>query len=112
MSRPPGSDTPAKTGSSSASALVRARSKAASVCGISPKPCARARASVRSASSDSLSLAFVEFDLQYDIREKVQQVRERVAAVRGELPLDIEPPIITTITQISGNASLRCRSTR
>ena len=48
--------------------------------------------SLRSASSDGLALLFVEFELSYDIQEKAQQVRERVAAVRGELPPDIEPP--------------------
>jgi HAE1 family hydrophobic/amphiphilic exporter-1 len=53
--------------------------------------------SLRSASSDALSLLFVEFELQYDIQEKSQQVRDRVAAVRGELPLDIEPPVIDRV---------------
>jgi HAE1 family hydrophobic/amphiphilic exporter-1 len=52
---------------------------------------------LRSASSDGLSLIFVEFELSYDIREKAQQVRERVAAVRAELPRDIEPPVIDRI---------------
>jgi HAE1 family hydrophobic/amphiphilic exporter-1 len=50
--------------------------------------------SLRSASSDSLSLLFIEFELEYDIREKTQQVRDRVAAVRAELPRDIDPPVI------------------
>ena len=49
---------------------------------------------LRSASSDGLSLLFIEFELSYDIQEKAQQVRERVAAVRGELPADLEPPVI------------------
>ena len=52
---------------------------------------------LRSASSDGLSLIFVEFELGYDIREKAQQVRERVAAVRAELPRDIEPPVIDRV---------------
>ncbi len=49
---------------------------------------------LRSASSDSLSLLFVEFELEYDIREKAQQVRDKVAEVRGELPRDVEPPVV------------------
>jgi HAE1 family hydrophobic/amphiphilic exporter-1 len=53
--------------------------------------------SLRSSSSDALTLLFVEFELQYEIQEKSQQVRERVAAVRGELPLDIEPPVIDRV---------------
>jgi HAE1 family hydrophobic/amphiphilic exporter-1 len=52
---------------------------------------------LRSASSESLTLIFVEFELQYDILEKSQQVRERVSAVRGDLPLDLEPPVIDRV---------------
>ncbi len=53
--------------------------------------------SLHSASSDSLSLIFVEFELEYDIREKSQEVRDKVAAVRGELPEDVEPPVVDRI---------------
>jgi HAE1 family hydrophobic/amphiphilic exporter-1 len=53
--------------------------------------------SLRSASSDSLSLLWIEFELEYDIQEKAQQVREKVAAVRGELPDDVEPPVIERV---------------
>ena len=52
---------------------------------------------LRSASSDSLSLLFIEFELEYDIQEKAQEVRERVAAVRAELPVDAEPPVIDRV---------------
>jgi HAE1 family hydrophobic/amphiphilic exporter-1 len=52
---------------------------------------------LRSASSDSLSLLFIEFELEYDIQEKMQQVRERVAAVRAELPVDAEPSVIDRV---------------
>jgi HAE1 family hydrophobic/amphiphilic exporter-1 len=52
---------------------------------------------LRSASSDSLSLLFVEFELEYDIRDKAQEVREKVAAVRGDLPHDIEPPVVDRV---------------
>jgi HAE1 family hydrophobic/amphiphilic exporter-1 len=47
-----------------------------------------------SQSSESLSLVFVEFELEYDVREKAQEVRDRVAAVRGELPRDMEAPVV------------------
>jgi HAE1 family hydrophobic/amphiphilic exporter-1 len=50
--------------------------------------------SMRSASSDSLSLMWVEFELEYDIQEKAQQVRDKVNAARAELPPDVEPPVI------------------
>jgi HAE1 family hydrophobic/amphiphilic exporter-1 len=52
---------------------------------------------LRSASSDSLSLLFIEFELEYDIQVKAQEVRDKVAAVRGELPRDIEPPVVDRV---------------
>jgi HAE1 family hydrophobic/amphiphilic exporter-1 len=52
---------------------------------------------LRSASSDSLSLLFIEFELEYDIQEKAQEVRDKVAAVRAELPRDIDPPVIDRV---------------
>ena len=52
---------------------------------------------LRSASSDSLSLLFIEFELEYDIQEKAQEVRDKVAAARGELPRDIEPPVVDRV---------------
>jgi len=52
---------------------------------------------LRSASSDSLSLLYVEFELDYDIQTKAQEVRDKVAAARGRLPLDIEPPVVDRV---------------
>jgi HAE1 family hydrophobic/amphiphilic exporter-1 len=52
---------------------------------------------LRSESSDSLSLVIVEFGLEYDVREKSQEVRDKVAAVRGELPVDAEPPVVLRV---------------
>jgi HAE1 family hydrophobic/amphiphilic exporter-1 len=52
---------------------------------------------LRSASSDSLSLLFVEFELEYDIHDKAQEVRDKVAAVRGELPRDVEAPVVDRV---------------
>ena len=45
-------------------------------------------------STDSLAIVYVEFELEYDILEKAQQVRDKVAAVRGPLPRDLEPPVV------------------
>lgn len=50
-----------------------------------------------SASMDSLSLVYIEFELEYDIREKAQEVRDKVAAVRGDLPRDIDPPVVDRV---------------
>jgi HAE1 family hydrophobic/amphiphilic exporter-1 len=53
--------------------------------------------SLRSSSSDSLSLLFIEFELEYDIQKKAQEVRDKVAAVRADLPRDIEPPVVDRV---------------
>jgi len=53
--------------------------------------------SLRSISSDSLSIIFVEFELDYEIQEKAQEVREKVAVVRGELPRDAEMPVVERV---------------
>ncbi len=50
-----------------------------------------------STSSEGISQVFVEFELGYDIDVKAQQVREKIAPVRGELPLDVEEPIVTQL---------------
>ena len=70
--------------------------------------------SLRSTSSDSLSLIFVEFELEYDIQEKAQEVRDKVAAVRGELPRDVETPVVERVDPDSaadpGGDARRARS--
>jgi HAE1 family hydrophobic/amphiphilic exporter-1 len=53
--------------------------------------------SLRSTSTDSLSIIYVEFELEYEIQEKAQEVRDKVAAVRGELPRDAEPPVVERV---------------
>ena len=72
-----------------------------------------------SASMDSLSLVYVEFELEYDIREKAQEVRDKVAAVRGELPRVIDPPVVDRVVpeaapilavMLSGPHSIRALS--
>ncbi len=49
---------------------------------------------LRSMSSTALSLVYIEFGLDYDIRVKAQEVRDAVSVARGELPRDVEPPVI------------------
>jgi HAE1 family hydrophobic/amphiphilic exporter-1 len=55
---------------------------------------------IRTLSSNSmegLSNIFIEFELGYDIDVKAQQVREKIAPVRHQLPLDIEEPIVSQV---------------
>jgi HAE1 family hydrophobic/amphiphilic exporter-1 len=52
---------------------------------------------LRSSSSDSLSVVFVEFELEYDVQLKAQEVRDKVAEVRGELPRDVEAPVVSRV---------------
>jgi HAE1 family hydrophobic/amphiphilic exporter-1 len=72
-----------------------------------------------SQSTESLSLVFVEFELEYDIREKAQAVRDRVAAVRAELPRDVRPSVVDLVdpdaapilaVMLSGPESIRSLS--
>ncbi|HMO13025.1 MAG TPA: efflux RND transporter permease subunit [Pirellulaceae bacterium] len=50
--------------------------------------------SLRSESVTGLSMVFVEFELGRNIDIAAQDVRDKVAAIRAELPLGIEPPIV------------------
>jgi HAE1 family hydrophobic/amphiphilic exporter-1 len=50
--------------------------------------------SLNSVSSQGLSRVSVEFDMGYDVDIKAQELREKVAMARSELPRDIEEPLI------------------
>ena len=50
--------------------------------------------SLRSESIEGVGQVFVEFELEEDIDVVSQEVRDKVASIRGDLPLEIEPPII------------------
>ncbi len=50
-----------------------------------------------SVSSEGVSQVFVEFETSYDVDIKAQQVREKVAPVRADLPLDAEDPVVTQL---------------
>ena len=49
---------------------------------------------LRSESIEGISQVFVEFELEVDVDVASQDVRDKVASVRGDLPLDIDPPIV------------------
>jgi len=50
--------------------------------------------SLRSTSTEGISQVIVEFELEEDLDVKAQEVRDKVAAARGDLPPEIDPPII------------------
>ncbi len=48
-----------------------------------------------SKSQEGFTYTFVEFDLEVDGAEATQDVREKISRIRGDLPDDIEEPIVT-----------------
>ncbi|UCD63564.1 MAG: efflux RND transporter permease subunit [Candidatus Zixiibacteriota bacterium] len=71
---------------------------------------------IQSVSREGFSQVFVEFQLEKEGAEAAQDVREKVATIRGTLPEDIEDPIITQFDNdafpilsvaITGSRSLR-----
>jgi HAE1 family hydrophobic/amphiphilic exporter-1 len=49
---------------------------------------------MRSLSSEGVSQVFLQFELEEDVETKAQDVRDKVALARRDLPLEAEPPII------------------
>ncbi len=49
---------------------------------------------LRSQSSEGFSQVFIEFELEEDADVVSQDVRDKVASIRGDLPREIDPPII------------------
>lgn len=49
---------------------------------------------LRSQSIEGMAQVFIEFELEQDLDVVSQDVRDKVASIRGELPLEIEPPIV------------------
>ncbi len=49
---------------------------------------------IRSESTEGMAQIFIEFELETDVDVAVQEVRDRIAAVRFDLPPEIKPPII------------------
>jgi len=50
-----------------------------------------------SVSSEGLSQVFIQFELEEDVDAKAQDVRDKVALARSELPLEAEPPVVTKV---------------
>jgi HAE1 family hydrophobic/amphiphilic exporter-1 len=47
-----------------------------------------------STSSQGLSRIFIEFELGHDIDVKLQELRDKTALARAELPIDVEDPVV------------------
>ncbi|HUT95805.1 MAG TPA: efflux RND transporter permease subunit [Thermoguttaceae bacterium] len=71
---------------------------------------------LRSESIEGLAQIFIEFELEEDVDVVSQDVRDKVAGIRGELPLEIEPPIVEKFDidsapilsiALAGNAPIR-----
>jgi HAE1 family hydrophobic/amphiphilic exporter-1 len=50
--------------------------------------------SLRSQSAESVSIVIVEFELERDVDNAAQDVRDKVSTIRRDLPDDVEPPVI------------------
>ncbi|MGE5399174.1 MAG: efflux RND transporter permease subunit [Ignavibacteriales bacterium] len=49
---------------------------------------------IQSTSQEGVSIIVVQFKLEVDGKSAAQEVREKIAAIRGNLPTDIEEPVI------------------
>ena len=54
--------------------------------------------SITSRSMEEYSIVTVEFYLERNVEQAAQDVRDKVAAVRNQLPRDTDPPIIEKIS--------------
>lgn len=52
---------------------------------------------LKSVSADGISQVFLEFELEEDVDIKAQDVRDKVSIARGDLPEDIDAPIIEKV---------------
>ena len=65
--------------------------------------------SLRSQSSESVSIVIVEFELERDVDEAAQDVRDKVSNIRRDLPDDVEPPIIQKMDPDAAPIMAVCR---
>ncbi len=72
--------------------------------------------SMRSDTSEGVAQVFLEFDLGRDVDVAAQDVRDKIAAIRAELPLDSEAPVVNKFDPdaapimsivLAGDASIR-----
>lgn len=72
--------------------------------------------SMRSDTSEGVAQVFLEFDLGRDVDVAAQDVRDKIAAIRAELPVDSEAPVINKFDPdaapimsivLAGDASIR-----
>lgn len=49
---------------------------------------------IQSTSQEGVSIVVIEFKLEIDGKSAAQEVREKIAAIRGNLPEDVEEPVI------------------
>jgi HAE1 family hydrophobic/amphiphilic exporter-1 len=72
--------------------------------------------SLRSQSSESVSIIVIEFELERDVGQAAQDVRDKVSTIRRDLPDDVEPPVIDKLdpdaapilaVALSGSRSIR-----
>jgi hydrophobe/amphiphile efflux-1 (HAE1) family protein len=56
---------------------------------------------IQSVSQEGVSIIIIQFKLEVDGKEASQEVREKIAAIRADLPEDIEDPVIQRIDPAS-----------
>ncbi len=49
---------------------------------------------LQSWSTENAGFVFIEFELEYNINDVVQDVRDKISGVMRQLPTDIEPPVV------------------
>ena len=56
---------------------------------------------IQSVSQEGVSIVIIQFKLEVKAQQAAQDVREKIAAVRGDMPTDIEDPVIQRIDPAS-----------
>ncbi len=56
---------------------------------------------IQSTSQEGVSIVIIQFKLEVDGKQAAQEVREKIAAIRSDLPTDIEDPVIQRLDPAS-----------
>ena len=56
---------------------------------------------IQSTSQEGVSIIVIQFKLEVDGRQAAQEVREKIAAIRSDLPTDLEDPVVQRIDPAS-----------